>query len=218
MDSQLVEQAVKALRERDIQVYLADSRAGALEKIGEIIKSGPVALSAGGYIAGLGLEGILRAGNIEFFVAVEDRAAREGQAGGEDESALERNRKGSLAGALEQSAWGITGAAAIAADTGSIIIIEDRGNDHVVSALSPAHMVVAGTGSIVPTMGEALSVCREISRQTLNKPLARHISIISGPSMTADIQGVLVKGMHGPLEVHVVLVREGPEGAGPAGG
>jgi L-lactate utilization protein LutB len=211
MDSQLVEKAVKALRERDIQVYLAEGRAAAIEKIGEIIKSGPVALSAGEYIAGLGIDSILRAGNIDFFIAGEDRSAREGQDGGEYQSASVRNRKGSLARILEQSAWGITGAAVIAADTGSILIIEDRGNDHVVSALPPAHMVVADTGSIVPTMGEALAVCREISRQALNKPLARHISIISGPSMTADIQGVLVKGMHGPLEVHVVLVREEQE-------
>ncbi|MCL6611632.1 MAG: lactate utilization protein [Peptococcaceae bacterium] len=215
MDGRLVEKAVKSLEERGIRVCLADSGAGALEMIGEIIRSGPVALSNDEYIAGLGLCQMLRAGKIEAFVAGGDTVPRD-PAGGESESLSKADRRDRLARALEGAAWGVTGAAAIAADTGSILIMEEGGCSHLVSALPPAHLVVAGAGCITPTLGEALSRCRQLSRRSLNRPLAGRISIISGPSMTADIQGVPVKGMHGPLEVHLVLVREEGKEAGAA--
>lgn len=189
MDSQLVDTAVSMLREREIRVHLVESRAGAVEKAVGIIRTGPVALSSSGWVSGLGLGEAMQSGGLEVFVA----------------------RGDSLARRLEGAAWGITGAAAIAADTGSVVIAEDGGNDHMVSALPPAHLVLAGAGCIVPTLGEALSACRDLSRNSLGKTLARHISIISGPSATADIQGVLVKGMHGPLEVHVIIIRQDGE-------
>ncbi len=198
MDSRLLDRALKMLKEREMEVYLAAGREEAVKKISEIIRSGPVALSSGEYIAGMGLEEMLRSRNIEVIATAGDSTASCSAGGG-----------GCLARVLEGAAWGVTGAAAVAADTGSIVILEDGGNGHMVSALPPAHLVVAGTGSIVPTLEDALSLCRELSLKSLGRPLARHISIISGPSMTADIQGILVKGMHGPLEVHVVLVREG---------
>ncbi|MFZ5633508.1 MAG: lactate utilization protein [Bacillota bacterium] len=193
MTGDLIEKAVRTLKEREMQVYPADNGAGALEIINGIINSGPVALSPNGLVNRLGLYEALRARDIEVYYAGRDTAASPGE---------------SLARNLERAACGITGAGAIAADTGSIFIIEDRGNDHLVSALPPVHIVVAGAGAVVPTLTDAVKMCRNISRETLNKPLARYISVISGPSMTADIQGVLVKGMHGPLEVHVVLVYE----------
>jgi L-lactate dehydrogenase complex protein LldG len=37
--------------------------------------------------------------------------------------------------------------------------------------------------------------------------LPANLTLISGPSKTADIEGILITGVHGPGAVHVILVR-----------
>jgi len=49
-----------------------------------------------------------------------------------------------------------------------------------------------------------ISLSQDIGR---NVQEASNIVIISGPSKTADIAMDLVMGMHGPQEVHLVLVK-----------
>lgn len=206
MNGSLLDMAVKTLGERDIQVHLVEGPGDVLTKVNALIKSGPVALSGSEYIMGLGLRESLEARGIETFVTDRDRAVgAPGPDGGSP--GVAGKRAGHLAGLLEGAAYGVTGATGIAADTGSVVIMEDGGNDHMVSALPHVHIVVAPAGKVAPTLANAIGFCRDQSRTALKKNLGRHISIISGPSMTADIQGVPVKGMHGPLSVHVILVK-----------
>ncbi|MFZ5596638.1 MAG: lactate utilization protein [Bacillota bacterium] len=200
MSRPLLERAMEKIREKDMEVYLVDSPAAAREKVMEIVKAGPVALSGSRYIKDLSLKECLESRGIESWVADRDYAPADAAAGDAGRP------RGVLAGKLAGAAYGITGATAIAGDTGSVVIMEDRGNDHIISALPSVHIVIAGTESVVPSMTEAMALCRKISQEELNKPLGRHISIISGPSATSDIQGALVKGMTGPLEVYVILI------------
>ena len=107
---------------------------------------------------------------------------------------------------------GISGANAIAAETGSIVLVENEGNIRLVTGLPPVHIAVAGVEKIVPTLLDALKVAIvQAAYDGLYPP--NYINVISGPSATADIEHKRVRGAHGPLEVHVVLVDNGRRAA-----
>ena len=103
---------------------------------------------------------------------------------------------------------GVSGANAIAADTGSIVLVENEGNIRLVTGLPPVHVAVAGVEKIVPTLMDALrTAIVQAAYDGLYPPT--YINVITGPSSTADIEHTRVRGAHGPLEVHVVLVDNG---------
>lgn len=105
--------------------------------------------------------------------------------------------------------YGITGAEAIVQENGTITLLESEGNVRFTSNLPYNHIVVAGIEKIVPSLEDALAICRAISVYGLGKDLLNYISFINGPSRTADIEFRMVQGMHGPKEVYVILLDNG---------
>ncbi len=103
---------------------------------------------------------------------------------------------------------GISGANAIAADSGSIFLIENEGNIRLVTTLPPVHIAIAGIEKIVPTLIDAFKVVLvQSSYAGLYPPT--YVSMISGPSSTGDIGHKRVYGAHGPLELHLILLDNG---------
>jgi Uncharacterized conserved protein containing a ferredoxin-like domain len=105
--------------------------------------------------------------------------------------------------------YGITGVDAIVEQNGTITLLEPEGNVRFTSNLPYNHIVVAGMDKIVPTLEDALTVCRTMSVYGLGKDMLSYISFINGPSRTADIEFKMVQGMHGPKEVYVILLDNG---------
>lgn len=66
------------------------------------------------------------------------------------------------------------------------------------------HIVVAYASQIVLDLTEALNVVAE--RYKNNFPSL--VSVISGPSRTADIEKTLVMGAHGPRELYLFLIDD----------
>ncbi|QGR19545.1 LUD domain-containing protein [Stygiolobus azoricus] len=103
---------------------------------------------------------------------------------------------------------GITGANAIAADTGSIILVENEGNIRMSTVLPPVHIAVAGVEKIVPTFYHALlEATVQAAYAGLYPPT--YINLTSGPSSTGDIEMKRVRPAHGPKEFHLVLLDNG---------
>ena len=103
---------------------------------------------------------------------------------------------------------GISGANSLAADTGTIVLVENEGNIRLVTGLPPVHVVVTGVDKIVPTLDDAVAVALvQAAWAGLYPPT--YLNLITGPSSTADIEHHRVYGAHGPVEVHVVLVDNG---------
>ncbi|MDY7088845.1 MAG: LUD domain-containing protein [Actinomycetota bacterium] len=93
----------------------------------------------------------------------------------------------------------ITAAAVAVAETGTIVL--DAGDDQgrrILSLLPDLHICVLRPGQVVASVPEA------VTRLTPGRPL----TWISGPSATSDIELNRVEGVHGPRNLHVVLVEE----------
>jgi len=94
---------------------------------------------------------------------------------------------------------GATKAVCGLADTGSVLIADGEGHPLQASLLPEIHIAVLNASEILPSLADAMSI--PIVSQS------RASAVITGPSRTADIEMSLTIGMHGPGEVHVVLIH-----------
>lgn len=109
--------------------------------------------------------------------------------------------------ALLRADAGLTGATAIVARTGSVILAEADGFGRAISNMAPVHIVVAAVADVVDDIYDGVERARQWAREA-GRPAPPFMTIISGPSRTADIEFVLVKGAHGPVEVRIYLVDQ----------
>jgi L-lactate dehydrogenase complex protein LldG len=113
-----------------------------------------------------------------------------------------------LRGKIVKADVGISGANALAADTGAIVLVENESNIRLVTSTPPIHIALVPVDKIVPTLLDAVKVAMvQAAYAGLYPPT--YISIIAGPSSTADIERVRVYGAQGPRELHVVLLDNG---------
>jgi len=98
----------------------------------------------------------------------------------------------------------ITGCLSLVARTGSIIVNTDSDKSRTMSVFPPVHIVVAFENQIVFDLSDAF----EIIKSHYGDKYPSMISIISGPSRTADIEKTLVLGAHGPKELYCFYINE----------
>jgi hypothetical protein len=90
---------------------------------------------------------------------------------------------------------GVTTADLAIAETGSLILATGPHRTRLISLCPVLHLVLVPRDRIVASMAEAFA--RLSDRTTV---------MITGPSRTADIEGVLVRGVHGPGDIVVVPI------------
>ncbi len=103
---------------------------------------------------------------------------------------------------------GISGSNVVAADTGTLFLIENEGNIRLATGAPPVHIALVGMEKLVPTLGDAWKVA-EVTWRYANYTVPSYISLVSGPSKTGDIEKVTTYGAHGPKEVHVIFMDAG---------
>ncbi|ABO48979.1 CoB--CoM heterodisulfide reductase [Desulforamulus reducens MI-1] len=108
---------------------------------------------------------------------------------------------------------GISGANAIAADTGSVFVTENEGNIRAVTMMPKIHIVIAGVEKIVPTLEDALKVVRSAAVYGVGQDIGTYVSVISGTSTCCDPElDELIHGQ-GPQEVHILFLKHGRQEA-----
>jgi L-lactate dehydrogenase complex protein LldG len=103
---------------------------------------------------------------------------------------------------------GISGANVVAADTGTLFLIENEGNIRLATGAPPVHIALVGMEKLVPTLGDACKVA-EVTWRYANYTIPSYVSLVSGPSKTGDIEKVTTYGAHGPKEFHVIFMDAG---------
>ena len=103
---------------------------------------------------------------------------------------------------------GMSGANVVAADTGTLFLIENEGNIRLATGAPPVHIALVGMEKLVPTLNDAYKVS-EVTWRYANYTVPSYVSMISGPSKTGDIEKVITYGAHGPKEFHVIFLDDG---------
>jgi L-lactate dehydrogenase complex protein LldG len=81
------------------------------------------------------------------------------------------------------------------AETGSLILVAGPGKPRLASLAPPHNIIVLRRSVIVETAEDAFA---NLPRETT--------VVVTGPSRTADIEGTLVRGIHGPKRLSVLLL------------
>jgi L-lactate dehydrogenase complex protein LldG len=128
-----------------------------------------------------------------------DRAALEkacSQAGVDLVADNLREHAADLQTALTLADWGI-------ADTGSLVLDSNSEDLRLATMLAETHIAVLPLSRLRPD-SEALEA--DLVRLMESPP--SYVAFITGPSRTADIERVLTIGVHGPQELHVLLLKD----------
>jgi L-lactate dehydrogenase complex protein LldG len=98
---------------------------------------------------------------------------------------------------------GITLCEFLVSRLGSIMISSRQLSGRRLNVFPEIHIVVAYTSQLVPDLKDAFAQLK-IKYQNV---IPSMITVITGPSRTADIEKTLVLGAHGPKEIYVLLVE-----------
>ena len=95
---------------------------------------------------------------------------------------------------------GITSADYGLADTGTLVLFSSSSEARMISLLPPVHVAVLPRALILTGLDELFTLLPNPAEESSS------MLFITGPSRTADIEQILVRGVHGPGEIHVVVV------------
>lgn len=103
--------------------------------------------------------------------------------------------------ALAQCQLGITGCEAVLVDTATLVMKHAAFGGRSISLLPECHLVVATSSQLYETLDDWMERCDPGSA------FPSCSTFITGPSRTADIEKILITGVHGPLRLVLVLIQ-----------
>jgi L-lactate dehydrogenase complex protein LldG len=108
---------------------------------------------------------------------------------------------------VEAADIGVTSVDYALADTGTLVLRAGHGRARSISLLPAVHIAVLKPGQIISGLDDLFPLLAETCERSSGS-LDSALTFITGPSRTADIELTLVVGVHGPQELHVILLDE----------
>ncbi|MEO8971574.1 MAG: LUD domain-containing protein [Ktedonobacteraceae bacterium] len=91
---------------------------------------------------------------------------------------------------------GISGANALIAESGTVMMMTNEGNGRLVTSLPPVHVVIAGYDKLIGTFADAMTQLRLLARSATAQQMTSYTTFITGPATPGK-------------EMHIVLLDNG---------
>lgn len=101
---------------------------------------------------------------------------------------------------------GLTSAEMGVSSSATCLVNTDNENARLAGMISEIHVLLLAKTKLVRTLPEIAGRMRELLMATPKG--GNYTTLISGPSRTADIERVAAVGVHGPLELHIILLED----------
>ena len=102
---------------------------------------------------------------------------------------------------------GITGVDFVLAESGTLVLSSATEGVQVASLAPPIHIALYRRSQLVGSLDEVLAKL-PIANSPDRPTTGRSVVFITGTSRTADIEQILIRGVHGPRETHAILVED----------
>ena len=96
---------------------------------------------------------------------------------------------------------GISGVNFAAADTGTIVVVENEGNARMCTTLPKVHVAIMGLEKVIPRFEDLPVFLKLLSRSATGQKQTSYVSMINGPRKSEDLDG--------PEEFHLVILDNG---------
>jgi L-lactate dehydrogenase complex protein LldF len=97
---------------------------------------------------------------------------------------------------------GITGANFLVAETGSVAIVTNEGNEGMCTIMPPkVHVVVTGIEKVVPTLEDLATLMRLLPRSATGQSISNYFSLLTGPRAKDE--------QDGPEHMYIILIDAG---------
>lgn len=99
---------------------------------------------------------------------------------------------------------GLSSSEAGVAASGTCMVDNDNEDVRLTGMISEINVILLKKSDIYPD----LSSIANLLRRRMQSYMGSFTTLITGPSRTADIERVAAVGVHGPLELHIILLEE----------
>ena len=90
------------------------------------------------------------------------------------------------------------------AASGTCMVDTDNEDARLAGMVSEVHILLLKKSEVYPDLP---SIAQKVRERMTARP-ATYTTFITGPSRTADIERVAAVGVHGPLELHIILLED----------
>ncbi|HEU5432671.1 MAG TPA: LUD domain-containing protein [Thermomicrobiales bacterium] len=94
--------------------------------------------------------------------------------------------------AFFRAGMGVTGANALVAESGTVMMSTNEGNGRLCASVPPVHVVLAGIEKLVPTFDDAMTQLRLLARSGTGQRITTYTTFMTGPTPGHELHIVLL--------------------------